>query len=312
MIRNWLGLGVAAVVVSAVGLAFVAFTHLAAQPAMTARLGAPWDGAGGGLASRALSAETVIVGKVASFEKETVEALGTGPATPATMVARGGGGGFDPSGKVKYTIANVKIEDGLLGAKSVTHVKVGFVKGVGAELAEGGQYLLFLSKHPTEGFYVMPARTPAVSAKDDEAYKKAVAEVKKVAAVVADPVAALKAEKAADRGAAAALLLGRYRARPQGGFDEVELSAEESRLLLKGLADADWTSTPPDGTSPLAAFLSLRLTEKEGWKPSGGASPSSIRAGGGADVYAEWKKAFAVWIDGPGKDYRVKKLVPKK
>lgn len=312
MLRNWLGLGVGVAVVSAAGLALVAFTHLAAQPAFTARLGAPWDGAGGGPASRALSADTVVVGKVLSFEKETVEALGTGSATPSTMPRGFGGGGFDPSGKVKYTVANVKIEDGLIGAKTVTHVKVGFVKGNGPELAEGGQYLLFLSKHPTEAFFIMPARTPAVSAKDDE-YKKTVAEVTKVAGTLADPVAALKAEKAADRGAAAVLLLNRYRGRVVGGFDEVELSAEESRLLLKGLADADWTATPPGSTGAFAAFLSLRLTEKDGWKLSPTAkTATSARVGGANDVYAEWKKAFAAWIDGAGKDYKVKKLVPKK
>ena len=46
--------------------------------------------------------------------------------------------------------------------------------------------------------------------------------------------------------------------------------------------------------------------------PSGGKTVPSAQALGGKDVVGEWKKAYAVWLAGAGKDYRVKKLVPKK
>src|SRR5579871_5706099 len=57
------------------------------------------------------TADAVIVGKVVAIESKTVS------ATPVP-------GAKD---KVDYTIASVKIEDALLGAKGLTHIKVGFV-----------------------------------------------------------------------------------------------------------------------------------------------------------------------------------------
>src|SRR6478672_9427838 len=58
----------------------------------------------------AFQAEVVVIGKVASFEKETVEVA-------------------DGPGKVKlaHRIAIIKVDSGLSGAANLTHMKVGFI-----------------------------------------------------------------------------------------------------------------------------------------------------------------------------------------
>lgn len=273
MVRSGLALVVACVVLLGVGLVVV----LAKQP--VARATAAYvDPKTIPAVARMLSAEVVLVGKVTSVEKEPVEANGA-----------------------SYAVVNVKIEDGLAGTKNVTHVKVGMPKG-GSQLAEGEQYLLFLSKHPTEGFHTIPWNALPIAGKDDK-FKSAVAEVTKAAVALKDPVAALKAEKAADRGLAAVVLLTRYRTPPPNvrQLENEDLPADESRLLLKALADADWTGESPSGFS---AFRGLALTPRDGWTPPG-VKP-------GANAIDEYKKAFAAWLEEKGKEYRVKKLVPKR
>ncbi|MEO2088281.1 MAG: hypothetical protein ABGY75_02130, partial [Gemmataceae bacterium] len=77
------------------------------------------------------------------------------------------------------------------------------------------------------------------------------------------------------------------------------------KLLLKALADADWTSGDgPNGPNGFTAFRGLALTQRDGWTPPG------VKAG--ANAIEEYKKAYAAWLEGSGKEYRVKKLVPKK
>jgi hypothetical protein len=206
---------------------------------------------------------------------------------------------------VKYTIASVKIEDGLLGSKNVTHLKVGFVKGAGPELVAGEKYLLHLSKHPNEGFQIVPWGSPVVSAKDEKAFERAAEEVRRVAAVLKQPEAALKAEKGADRAFAATVLITRYRTPPAGARDlgSEEVPEGESGLLLKALAEGEWNGDKDSPANVFAAFRLLGLSERDGWTPP---------KGGAGGIWDTYKKAYADWLAGAGKGYRVKKLVPKK
>jgi hypothetical protein len=173
-------------------------------------------------AQRALTAGTVVVGTVTAIEKETVEAAPF-PGVP---------------NKLRYKIAVVKIETALAGAANVTHIKVGFITppppmnpqpgGAGAvrppirrgpmlpELKEGQEYVFFLSKHRDANFFVMSNMSPPLDAKAEET-KTDLEAIKKVLAVVADPMKSLKAEKADDRAFAAAVLAARYRAYPDQG-----------------------------------------------------------------------------------------------
>jgi hypothetical protein len=239
---------------------------------------------------RALLADTVVVGKVTSIEKEPVE------------VEEGGQ-------KTAFKIGVVKIESALLGAANTTHIKVGVPagrpgRGLTATLEENQEGVFFLTKHPSGQFHTFNWRTGPVPT-NDENYKAVVANVKKALAVVADPVKALKAEKAEDRSFAAVAVI--FKNRSQVGDVEMKnekMSAEESKLILQSLAEANWAKADPTLPAPLQAMYLLALTPEDGWNPP--------KAEPGKDFNEVMQAAFVKWLDGPGKDYRINKLVPKK
>lgn len=274
-------------------------------------------------AQRAITAEVVVVGKVTAIEKDTVDAA---PFPGAKE-------------KVAYKVAVVKIESALSGVKEVTHVKIGFVppKPVPApvpvppgglqpirpirpgfqapELKEGQEMLFFLAKHPSADFYVIPGMSPPVDASTDSG-KKELEAVKKALAVLADPLKGLKSDKAEERLLTATTLVTKYRAYPEAGGEvaQVAIGAEESKLILKALAEANWSHQVRPGAdlgaSPMTVFYQLGLTDKDGWKPV--AVPPTMPGQPPIDFNALTKDAFVRWLNGPGKDYQIKKNVPKK
>ena len=312
MIRNPL---LAAVV------ALVAMPALAAQPIRVANLidvgGLQECGAAPpppATIQKFLLSEVVVVGKVTLIEKDAVEAL-------AAYVGA--------KEKTKYRVAVVKIDTHVAGADKAKEIKIGFVPwpkvGPGdrplrtdvlmPELKEGQESMFFLVKHPTADFYVMPGRNYPVDMTLDFA-KKELESVKSYAAVVADPMKALKSDKPETRTEAAALLLIKYRS-PQVFVAETEsvaIDADESKLILKGLAEGDWRfeGPRPQGTYaplPYLAFLYLGLSDKDGWvDPVIVNNPKTPRPDQGAVI----GHAFGEWLKGPGKNYTIKKLVPKK
>jgi hypothetical protein len=250
---------------------------------------------------RALRSPVVIVGKVTAIEKEPVEAVLYAGAT----------------NMVPHKVAVVKVEANLVGAGDTTHFRVGFVPsgtpgirpGRGPEnpeLAEGQEWLFFLTKSPGGEFQIIPYMTPPVSAKAAD-YKAQVEGVKKILAAVADPIKALKAEKAEDRHAAAVALVTRYRTTPEDvrEVENVAIPADVSKLLLKALAEGEWKfDRRGERLNAIAAFYSLGLGEADGWK-----APVTKP---GEDPAAVLHAAFVKWLDAPGKDYKIKKVVPKK
>jgi hypothetical protein len=249
---------------------------------------------------RALRSPVVVVGKVTAIEKDPVdEALY--PGAPQ---------------KVPHKIAVVKVETNLVGAENVTHLKVGFVPaGAGGrrgpenpDLKEGEEWLFFLTPHHSGSFQAIPYLTPPVNSTDGT-FKADVEAVKNILAVVADPAKAFKAEKAEDRFAAAIAIIYKLRTPPTWsakGYEPVALTADESRPILKALAEGSWkaTRTSDDGLGGYASFARLALTEADGWKPP------AVQAG--QDFFEQTRQAYAKWLDGPGKDYRIKKYVAKK
>lgn len=250
-------------------------------------------------------ADAVVVGKVTALEKEPV----TAPAAPGAKE------------KLSFRVAVVKVEGALVGAADVTHVKIGF-EPVPADPsapapprrsgptpfapAADSEGLFFLTKHHGGDFYVITGMlAPVLTAAPD--YKDQVALAKQAAAVLADPAKALKTEKPADRTFAANVLVNKYRAHPEGGeVGTARVPADESALVLKALAAADWKGDP-NGRPDLNAFQSfslLGLTEKDGWKPP------VVKPG--EDFIGKTKEAFVTWLDGPGKGYQINKLVVKK
>lgn len=252
--------------------------------------------------------DVVAVGKVTAIEKDDVLA----PQFPGAPE------------KVAYKIAVVKIETGLFGANNVTHVKIGFVPPVGDPNApqpgggrpgRGGyqpvnitkdmEALFYLKKHHSADFYtVEPIMAPAGT--KDEGYKDQLELVKKGAGVIADPMKALKAEKADDRLFAAALLVTKYRSYPDNApeVENVKIGADESKLILKAIAEGDWKKDQ-DGISPhpYQAFSMLGL------QPANGFKFPQVKPG--EDFIAKTKEAFTAWLADAGKDYQITKLVAK-
>jgi hypothetical protein len=268
-------------------------------------------------AQRAISADAVVVGKVTAIEKELVEAA---PFVGAPN-------------KVAYKVAVVKVDSALAGANNVTHIKVGFVPppppappqpvqpglrpaigrrpNLTPELKEGQEFVFFLAKHPDANFYIMPMMSPPLDVKAEET-KKELEEMKKVLDVIADPLKALKSDKPGNRAFAATVMASKYRNFPDAGgeIEQVAIDAQESKLILKGLAESDWTKLDRTVPNGMQAFYSLGLTDKDGW-----VAPKFVRPKAGqpaVNFNQVTKEAFVKWLEGPGKDYVIKKVVPKK
>jgi hypothetical protein len=150
----------------------------------------------------------------------------------------------------------------------------------------------------------------------NDAGKKELEAVKKVVALLADPMKGLKSDKAEVRAETACALVMKYRSFPDlgGETEQVAIPADESKLILKALAETEWSNTLRPGAaagSPNAmqAFNMLGLTAKDGW-----VAPAIVVQPGGLmpDYAAIHKDAFLKWLEGPGKDYQIKKLVPAK
>jgi len=269
-------------------------------------------------AQRAIMAETVVVGKVTGFEKDLVQAA---PYPGAKE-------------KVGFKIAIIKIETGLIGAEKLKEVKIGFIpppkvdpnakqpggirigggpRRFGFDLQEGQELILFLAKHPSGEFYTIPGGTMPVDMKSGDQAKKDLESVKQVAAILADPMKSLKSEKPEARAEAATVIVLKHRAYPMNGgeVDQLAIGADESKLLLKALTEGNWSSmnhrfdAPP---GPLQAFQALGLNAKDGW-----IQPVIVNTPGAplADYGSIQKDAFMKWLEGPGKEYKIKKMVPK-
>jgi hypothetical protein len=175
-------------------------------------------------------------------------------------------------------------------------------------LSDGDERVFFLRKHYRgEFFTITPTSKPILTTDSD--YKAQRAFVTTGAMALTDPMKALRAEKAEDRALAAFILVERYRKHPPGKVETSELSAQESRAILKALAEANWKRDPNDNSAPdgFKAFERLSLTEKDGWR-----FPAKEDGDGEEATINKVKAAFARWVDGPGKDYLIKKVVPKK
>lgn len=248
---------------------------------------------------KAARAEIIVVGTVTAIEKESVTA-------------------GDPNGNTRaHKIAVLKVEKVLFGADVPKRLAIAFVPDTDStvfvrppgrggyeavNLAVDHSGVFFLAKDASGEFYTID---PALAPLDTKGknYNAEEELATRAATVLTDPMKALKAEKAEDRFFAANVLLLRYRSWPKTKDAETALvSKEESAAILKALAEGDWKPEPRD-PAHTQGFRLLDLTEKDGWKYP---MPKP-----GADFVDLTKEAYVKWLAGPGKDYRIKKLVPK-
>jgi hypothetical protein len=265
----------------------------------------------------AITAQVVVVGKVTAIEKDLVEVQSPYPGA---------------KDKQNWKIAVVKVDTALTGidGTKVKEIKVGIfqpskpdpnakppvgIRGprgpaAAIELKEGQELLFFLTKHPHGDFYIMPGMNRPVDISND-AGKKTLADVQKVTAVLADPMKGLKSDKADVRAETAAIMVMKYRASPMlgGETEQVAIGADESKLLLKALAEGEWKGVRFGGQpNAFTAFSQLGLTEKDGWiQPVIAAVPGQPAP----DYATVMKDAYTKWRAGAGKDYQIKKVVPK-
>lgn len=180
--------------------------------------------------------DMVVVGKVIEFEPELV------------TVAPRKGARADQA--VAYKVANLKIEDPVFGAAGVTRVRVGFIGDVPTDtLVQDMEGCFSLARHPTADFHVLVNRPIP---KTDARYSFELHRQKVQAAVVKDPVAALKAKDLDDRFQAAGFLLYHYNI-PHVSTDKEPVPEEVNKLLVALLKELPWVPEPgskpskPDG-----------------------------------------------------------------
>jgi hypothetical protein len=217
-------------------------------------------------------ADVVVIGKVTAIEAKTVKT---------------------PQGE--FGVAVVKIETPVVGAKGLTHVKVG-IRGGDQRLKVGSQACLYLHRVQGEGLLIPQAFFDVVASEDAANFAKQGEALKRCARLLADPTAALKSKDANERFTAAALLVLRYRA-PKPGAKQEAVPAAESKLILEALADADWTRN--DAALRLNAqtvFFRLGLSPTDGWMQPGN--------------FQELPAAAKKWLKDNAGKYTLKRTVP--
>jgi len=266
------------------------------------------------ISQRVLTADTIVVGKV------------TAVADKSTKAERFKG----DAEKGEYRVFTVKIETAIQGCNGLTHIKVGCLilppelpvlppdpKVIGGPpgrvyiprqrinqnppmLEKDQELLLFIRPHISEPFYIATQASDVTNSKVAN-FKADVAEATRVAKLLAEPMTSLKAKEASDRYLAAALLVTKYRT-PTGGAKEEEVPAEESKLILQGLAAGKWDTAAPtrpgfDPFAPLQMFYMLQ-PQTAGW-----VQPQNFQ-----EVPASMKK----WLEDNAGKFKVKRFVSAK
>ncbi len=187
------------------------------------------------------------------------------------------------------------------------------------QLIDGQEGVFFLSPHPTVGgHYHMPYGHTPLNPLDTN-YKADAAAVKKIGAAHADPVAALKAKDAADRLEAAAALVFKYRRQtiPPGGKPQpqVAIPAEESKLILKAIAESDWAQydKPRVGSDPPPDYtlMPTSLLATLGIHPGQNGFPQ-LQVAAGRGYNETFHELYKTWLDGNGAKFEIKKFAVEK
>lgn len=229
---------------------------------------------------RLIQADTVVIGLVTAIEDKPIESV----PTPAAKE------------KVLYKIAQVKVQEAILGAKGKETLRVGFVKD--KELKVDQEACFILAPHHAQPFYVYREAEADVCATGHRWFEYRMKILRQCARCLEKPLEALKSQDTQDRLLTAAILISRYRDSALGPKTE-PIDAEESKLLLRALRDADWGKEDKAlKLSPQPLFALLGLTAKDGWNPP--------KDPVGARLAAE------NWLIDNHNKYRILRFVPEK
>jgi hypothetical protein len=261
---------------------------------------------------RLVQSEVVVAGRVLSLEQQTVSA----PPTPQAKDS------------FTYRIAIIRIQERIKGDKLPDTIRLGFPapaettpkqpdrvprpggvapvpmvrKRWGLNLSPGDEGLFYLRKHPSGLFYEAATFGSFTSSQNPQFLMEYQA-VKRAAQLLADPLAGLQASRAADRLLTAHLLLLQYHQPPPGGAVRKEpLDAEQSRLILKAILEADWAPAPrhPGAAEPTPqqVFYQLGLSPQDGWRPPTASNPQQVN------------EAMQAWLRSHLDTYRVQRYIP--
>jgi hypothetical protein len=262
--------------------------------------------------TRVAVADAVLIGRVVGMEDKDVS-VSAYPGAP-------------PAAKATYRVAVVQVADTLKGDKGLKTVRVGFFPppmltppggGPGGvrpgvrpairpgmprvNLKVGDAGLFYLTKHFQEPLYLATGPYD-LTARSDGNFDKELAEVRANLKLLEDPIKSLKSADNKTRFMTAALLLARYRNFRPGPTKTEPISAEESKLILTALAEADGWATPANFREPLhpqMLFNQLGLTPKDGWQP-----PARVTSP------QDYPNAMRAWLREHANTYRIQQIVP--
>jgi hypothetical protein len=237
---------------------------------------------------RVAVADTIVVGKLASIGKKPITVKESGQF----------------NAEVSYSVAVVEIRETIKGAKGMKKLELGFpaTNQPGqpripslqtTTFTQGQEICLLLKKHSSDKFYVVVGGYDYNLNKKNPNYRNSEALVRRCVKLLADPDKNLKSRARADRVLTASLLVYQYRD-PVGSKEE-EIDADQSKLIMKALAEADWKDVQP-------VFFKLSVNEKDGWK-----GPQAVRG-----RVQTLEAATREWIKANVNKYRIKRYVADK
>jgi len=268
----------------------------------------------GNTPNRLANSDAVFVGRVVALEPMDIE------ASPAKGQA-----------KLTYRIAVIQVTETIRGVKKEAKtVRVGFQVanngqpgalgnvqiqiqpaiqpgGLGRrafipamQLQVGQDGLFFLAKHAEESFFLAPAYQNFINRENNTNFDNEVKSAKQVSKVLDNPLAALKSQDKDERYTAAAVLVSKYRSNSTGlPMKQEPISADESKLILKAMAEGDWTVGRFNATvpNPYELFNQLGITVNDGYKLVNVRNQQDIT------------QAMQKWITENSDKYVIKKLV---
>jgi hypothetical protein len=247
------------------------------------------------MATRFGMADAIVAGQVLAFEDQDRLVI----PFPST------------STKLPYRIAVFRVTENFLGAKGQKTVRIGFpvppksgkpLYRYAPNFQPNQQGLFFLKKHFQEPFLVAPNYYDFINSNNNPTFIPQRDEVRVLARLLVDPLASLQSKNAEERLQTTAVLIARYRlahgnvpAKPE------PIAAEESRLILRALADADWNKPRKfNEVSPVLLFGQLGIGLRDGFQPKTNLAPNDYTA------------AMRAWVQEHAATYRIQRVVPTK
>lgn len=245
----------------------------------------------GAVRTNVSTCDVVVLGKVKSIEEKTVV---TGTFSHDVY-------------HYEHKVAVIAVDEVIVGPKDLREVRVAF-KAVystqpllkNQELAVDQEGCFALKRHYEKDFYI----SSLTEFKTGPNYERNIAQIKQAGKCLRDTLAGLKSKEPEDRLVTAAVLIGRYRTvsyyYPLGSGKTVKtepIDAEESKLILNALAEADWKANPNSPLPlPVRLFAQLGLTVDDGW------TPQQLN-------FASYSENAKTWVQSHADTYRIKRIV---